>query len=95
MKSMTAIFASPVAVAVASVMGAIVPAAAQQTSQDYLTLPGYSARPPGMCWHKHPGYDVNGYQGYWEACTNSSGNQSVNGVRAQGQSPRREQKRHR
>jgi len=94
MKSMVVSFASPVAVAVALVMGAVVPAAAQQTSPDYSMLPGYSARPPGMCWHKHPGFDVNGYQGYWEACKNTSGNQSVNGARAQGQPPRRE-KRHR
>jgi hypothetical protein len=92
MRSITAIFASPAAVAVALVLGAVVPAAPQQTSQDYSTLPSYSARPPGMCWHKHPGYDVNGLLGYWEACKDTSGNQAVNTDRAQAQRPRHNRK---
>jgi hypothetical protein len=85
------IFATPLTVAAALVLGAVVPAAAQQTSQDYSTLPGYSARPPGMCWHRYAGRDLNGTLGYWAACTNTSGNQSANSARAQAHPPQRYQ----
>jgi hypothetical protein len=95
MKSMSAIFASPVTVAAAFVLGAVVPAAAQQTSQGYSVLPGYSARSPGMCWHRHVGYTVNGLNGYWAACTNTSQSQSANSARAQAPTPQRNRRRHR
>jgi hypothetical protein len=87
---MTAIFASPVVAAVALVLGAVAPAAAQQTNQDYSTVPSYSARPAGMCWHRGVGYDLNGLNGYWSACTNTSANQSANNARAQAQPSQRE-----
>ena len=74
---------------------ATIAATAQQTSQDYSTLPSYSARPAGMCWHRNVGYSLNGLNGYWAACTNTSGNQSANSARAQAQPPQREHTRHR
>ena len=83
MRSISAIFAGPGTVAVALVLGAVAPAAAQQTSQGYSVLPGYSARSPGMCWHRHLGHDINGLLGYWAACTNTSQSQSANSARAQ------------
>jgi hypothetical protein len=90
MKSISAIFASSVSVVVALVLGAVVPAGAQQTSQDYSTVPSYSARPPGMCWQRHVGYSINGLNGYWAACTNTSENQSANSARAQALPPQRD-----
>jgi ABC-type sugar transport system substrate-binding protein len=94
MKSMTTTFASTAAVAAALAMGAVVPAAAQQANQDYSTMPGYSARPQGMCWHPAFG---SGHQdnGYWAPCTNTSENQSANSARARAPTPQRTRARHR
>ena len=58
------------------------PAAAQQSGKDYSMLPGYSARPPGMCWNRTLGGDTPEHSGYWGACK-SPANESANGARAQ------------
>jgi hypothetical protein len=41
------------------------------------TLPGYSARPDGMCWTREfgSGQDITG--GYWAACPKQTGNSSA------------------
>ncbi|HEY7300089.1 MAG TPA: hypothetical protein VH684_19525 [Xanthobacteraceae bacterium] len=76
MRSITGIFASAAfATAAVAIGGLVQPAAAQQ---DYSTLPGYSARPPGMCWYREFG-SGNDQSGYWAACKNSSANASANG----------------
>ena len=83
------------AVAVALTLGGVVPASAQQISQDHSTLPGYSARPPGMCWHRHFGSAGNETNGYWAACTSTSENQPASSARAQAQPTERNRTRHR
>jgi hypothetical protein len=91
MRSMSAIFA---AASVALGLGSLTqPAAAQQNNQDYSTLPGYSARPPGMCWHREfgSGHDDNGY---WGACKNESTSAQAQ-AQAPNQTPQRSRTRRR
>ena len=76
MRSITTIVAS--AAAIFAFAALVQPAAAQQ---DYSTLPGYSARPSGMCWYREFG-SGNDQSGYWAACKNTSANETANGARA-------------
>jgi hypothetical protein len=72
-----------VAAAAVAFVGNAEPAAAQQSNKDYSMLPGYSARPPGMCWNRTLGGDTSEFSGYWGACKTSPANEAANGARAQ------------
>ena len=83
MTAMKRILAGAAVAAAAVVFGGNAePAAAQQSNKDYSMLPGYSARPPGMCWNRTLGGDTPEHSGYWGACK-SPANESANGARAQ------------
>jgi hypothetical protein len=80
MRSMSRIIANVAVVASALALGGLVqPAVAQQTNSN---LPGYSARPEGMCWKRAFG-SGNENSGYWDRCKNE--NQAATGARAQSQ----------
>ena len=82
MTAMKRILAGAAVAAAAVVFGGIVqPAAALPSNQDYLTLPGYSARPAGMCYRRYVTGTEN--NGYWAACKKRPANESANGARAQ------------
>lgn len=76
--------AKAAAVTVALAVGGLVqPAAAQTAGNNANGLPGYSARPAGMCWVREvgSGHDLTG--GYWAACNGTSANQTARATRAQ------------
>jgi ABC-type sugar transport system substrate-binding protein len=82
MRSMSRIVASAAVVAGALTMGSLVQPAAAQSNQDYSTLPGYSARPEGMCWKRAFG-SGNENNGYWARCNNE--NQASTNAQARAQ----------
>jgi ABC-type sugar transport system substrate-binding protein len=83
MRSTSRIVANAAVVAGALALGGLVqPAVAQQANQDHSNLPGYSARPEGMCWKRAFG-SGNENSGYWDRCKNE--NQAAANARAQSQ----------
>jgi hypothetical protein len=89
MKTMTAIFASPGS---RCRIGAWRNRSGRSTT-DQPGLRDASQLLGASCWDvldRGVGYDLNGLNGYWSACTNTSANQSANNARAQAQPPQRE-----
>jgi hypothetical protein len=77
MRTMTQIFTSAALFAGSFLIG--------DFAQSATALPGYSARPVGMCWNRQVG-SGNENNGYWAACKKASQNQAANSARAHAQS---------
>jgi hypothetical protein len=77
----TTIFATVASLATALALSGLPNTAAAQT------LPGYSARPDGMCWTREfgSGQDITG--GYWAGCPKATGNSNARTTRQREPAP--------